>query len=187
MEIKKENKLKKFFKRFGTLGLAGVMSIAIALTIAFAVPREGGEPVSNGISNFGLPMTNAVVIKDFKNDRLQHNESLQRWEIHLSVDLSSEKPEVFSVYDGVVDSITTNSLEGTVIKINHEGGFVSVYASLSDDVKVKEGDKVNKGQEIGKASASATNESKSGEHLHFTLLKDGKAVDPNNYLDLQNK
>lgn len=189
MEIKKENKLKKNLKRFGAVGLALVVSLAIALTIAYSIPRGEGEeePVTNNVISFDLPMNNANIIKDFANDRLQHNENLKRYEIHLSVDLASEDGKVFSVLDGVVDSVRTNSLEGTVVTINHEDGFKSVYSSLSDQLKVKSGDKVSKGQEIGEASDSASNESKLNKHLHFTLYKDGKAVDPNNYLDLQNK
>ena len=79
------------------------------------------------------------------------------------------------------------SLDGYVVEISHENGFVSVYSSLSEKVEVKTGDKVSAGQKIGSASDLATNESKTGSHLHFTLLKDGQEVDPNNYIDMQNK
>lgn len=185
MEIQKENKMKKLLKRFGALGLALVISLAIALTIAFSIPK--GQPVSNEVINFELPMNNATIMKDFANNRLQHNETLKRYEIHLSIDLTSEDNKVFSIYDGVVDSVKTDSLNGSVITISHENGFKSVYSSLSEDVKVSEGDKVVKGQEIGTASDSASNEKKAGGHLHFTLYKNGAVVDPNNYLDLQNK
>ncbi len=190
MEIKKESKFKKNFKRFGSLGLAAVFAVAIALTITFAIPRnpsDPNEPAGTTPISFDLPMNGAVVVKDYAEDRLQFNESLQRWEIHLSVDLSSENNNVFSVADGVVTSVDSNSLEGCVVEIQHKDGFVSVYSSLSDELKIKEGDSVKKGQEIGQASDSAANESKDGGHLHFTLFKDGVEVDPNNYLDLQNK
>lgn len=186
MEIKEDNKVKKFFRRYGVLSLACVFSLAIALTIAFSVPKAGVDVSTDGIK-FGLPMENAVVVKDFDDSKLQLNDSLERWEIHLSVDLASENNKVFSVYDGVVSSVESNSLDGYCITIEHADGFVSVYSSLAEEVKVKEGDKVTKGQEIGQASDTATNESKDGQHLHFTLLKDGNEVDPNNYLDLQNK
>lgn len=186
MEIKNEGKIKRGFKKFGVLGLACVFSLAIALTLAFCLPNDGVE-VSTAPISFTVPMKGAVVTKDFADDRLQHNESLKRWEIHLAVDLASEDSTVMSIYDGVVQAVDSDSLEGNYIKIAHENGFVSVYSSLSDDIKVKVGESVKKGQEIGKASDSASNESKAGGHLHFTLFKDGLEVDPNNYLDLQNK
>lgn len=187
MEIEKSNKFKKMFKRYGVLGLACVFSIAIALTIAFTVPNDDGKEVGTDTLKFGLPMSNAVIIKDYADDRLQFNESLNRWEIHLALDLSSENAAVYSICDGVVSSVESNSLDGYVIKIEHADGFVSVYSSLAEDVKVKVGDKVTRGQQIANASNTATNESKSGRHLHLMMLKDGKEVDPNNYLDLQNK
>lgn len=187
MEIKSENKFKKIFKRVGAVGLACVFVVAIALTIAFSIPKSEVEPVATKPMSFDLPMNDVVVVKDYAEDRLQYNESLKRWEIHLAVDLSSEDATVLSVCDGVVTCVETNSLDGTIVKIEHEDGFVSVYSSLSDELKVKEGDKVTKGQKIGEASSSASNESTSGGHLHFMLLKDGVEVDPNNYLDLQNK
>lgn len=189
MEIKNESRFKKFFKRFGVISLAGVFAIAIALTIAFSIPKANVEDpaVSTKPLSFDLPMSGAVVVKDYADDRLQFNDSLKRWEIHLAVDLSSENASVFSVCDGIVTSVDTNSLEGSVVTIQHEDGFVSVYSSLSTDLKVKEGDRVTKGQEIGQAAATASNESATGGHLHFTLFQNGEEVDPNNYLDLQNK
>ena len=162
-----------------------MFSLALALGIALGIPKT--EPVTTSNIEFGLPMTNAVVVKDYADDRLQLNESLNRWEIHLAVDMSSENDAVFSIYDGVVDSVDSNSLDGYIVTINHSDGFVSVYSSLSDNVQVKEGDSVRKGQQIGNASDTATNESKDGAHLHFVLMKDGVEVDRNNYLDLQNK
>ncbi len=187
MEIQNENKKKKFLKRFGAVSLACVLALGIALTIAFSIPKEPAEEVSTQVMNFGLPMNYAVVVKDYADDRLQHNESLKRWEIHLAVDLASDDAAVFSVYDGQVISVDDNTLDGGVVKIQHDNGFVSVYSSLDSTLNVKEGDTVTKGQEIGRAANTANFELKTGNHLHFTLLKDGLEVDPNNYLDLQNK
>ena len=71
--------------------------------------------------------------------------------------------------------------------ISKKVNSVEEINSLSEKVEVKTGDKVSAGQKIGSASDLATNESKTGSHLHFTLLKDGQEVDPNNYIDMQNK
>lgn len=186
MEIKKDSKLKGLIKRFGALGLVCVFSVAIALTIAFTVPKKG-QQVSNDIAQFVLPMNNATIVKDYADDRLQDNPTLKRWEIHLAIDMQSSDMNVYSIYDGVVKSIRSNGLEGKVIEIDHGNGFTSVYSSLEDDVNVQQDGKVIKGQQIGKASNAAGNEKLDGGHLHFMLYKDGKAVDPNIYLDLQNK
>ena len=186
MEINNANKLKNFFKRYGVFVLAGVFVVAIALTITFTAIDKGSQ-VSTLNLQFDEPMNNAMIIKDYSDTELQYNEVLDRWEAHLGIDFTSDDTSVFSVLDGTITSVTNNSLEGYVVEITHEGGFVSIYSSLDENVLVEEGDKILKGEQIGNASSSATNEYEDGNRLHFCLLKDGVEVDPNNYLDLQNK
>jgi len=72
-----------------------------------------------------------------------------------------------------------------VVVIKHTDSLKSVYKSLGD-VCVKEGDKVKKGEEIGTMGTS-TSEQAEGVHLHFEVLKDGKMVDPNDYLATSGK
>ncbi len=188
MEINEENKVKRNFKRFGTLALAGLVVIGVVLAIALSVSGSKVEEVSTQPLQFGVPMNNAVVLKDYSETNLQRVEGAPRFEIHLSVDLASDDNVVMSVCDGVVTEIQSDTTDGTVIKIKHDEGFVSVYGSLDENLSVKEGDVVRRGQEIGKASKSAGYEKGlNADHLHFTLFKDGLEVDPNNYLDLQNK
>lgn len=191
MENSKKNKIKKWSKVAGITALSvlfcGVITLAIVLNVPQNVSNEPIQEVTTKEIEFGVPMSNAVVTKDFADDRLQYNESLNRWEIHLSVDFSSENDNVLAVSDGVVTAIDSNALDGYIIEISHSDGFSSIYSSLNNVINVNIGDTVSMGQVIGKADATASNESLSGSHLHFTLLKDGVEVDPNNYLDLQNK
>ena len=186
MEIRKENKFKNFFKRYGAIALAGVFTVAIALTIALTVTDQGSE-VSTTNLDFQVPMNNAEILKDYSDTDLQFNEVLNRWEIHLGIDFTSTDTAVFSVLDGTVTSVSNNSLEGNVVEITHSNGFVSVYSSLADDLLVRDGDTVQKGTQIGNASNTAGREVEEGNQLHFVLLLNGEEVDPNNYLDLQNK
>ena len=188
MEIKKDSKMKNIFKRYGKIMLIGVVAFVVAFVAAISVNvQEEGQEVSTESVTFALPMENAVVVKDYADNYLQFNESLNRWEIHLAVDMVAENPAVFSVYDGVVLSVDENSLDGCVVKIQHEGGLMSEYSSMGQELSVKAGDNVKKGQLIGKSSDSAANEILDGAHLHFAMYKDGAEIDPNIYLDLQNK
>lgn len=147
MEIRKENKFKNFFKRYGAIALAGVFTVAIALTIALTVTDKGSE-VSTTNLDFQVPMNNAEILKDYSDTDLQFNEVLNRWEIHLGIDFTSQDTAVFSVLDGTVTSVSNNSLEGNVVEITHSNGFVSVYSSLADELLVSEGDTVQKGTQI---------------------------------------
>ena len=78
-------------------------------------------------------------------------------------------------------------MSGYTVTIAHADGFESVYASLDENVQVKAGDTVSKRQILGQMSTSAAGESTYGAHLDFTLKQNGKEVDPNNYIALQNK
>ncbi len=188
-EVKKEKRNWK--KSFGIVLMValfcGVMSLAVVLNVPGGDVEKETEPVSTKEIEFVVPMSNAVVIKDYADDHLQYNSTLNRWEIHLAVDMASENGDVFACCDGKVLSIESNSLEGNVVKISHDEGFVSVYGSLSDVESLNVGDTVKAGQKIGKADTAAANESSEGGHLHFVLLKNGVEIDPNNYLDMQNK
>lgn len=187
MEINQENKFKRNLKKIGSVALVCLVVVAIALAIGFGVAGNI-QPVSAKPLEFGVPMNNAQILKNYSEGNLQRVEGAQMFAIHLSVDLASDDNTVMSVCDGIVTKIDTTSQEGTVVEIEHADGFVSVYASLGENVEVKEGDAVKKGQKIGEASQSAGFEDGlNRDHVHLTLFKDGIEVDPNNYLDLQNK
>lgn len=149
--------------------------------------KEPEEPVDTDPISFGLPMNNATIIKDFTDKKLEYNPTLDRWEAHYYIDMTADDLNVYSVLDGKVLSVDYDYLTGYVVKIQHKDDFVSCYASLNDKVFVKAGDNIKKGDKLGIASSMASSSSKYGDHLEFTLLKNNKKVDPNNYLDLQNK
>ncbi len=187
MEIGKKNTFVEFLKKYGMYCIVGLVIFAVALT--FTLVATLGKPVQTGSDplNFRLPMSNATILKDYSDKELQNNETLNQWEAHLSVDLTSETGEVYSVLDGTVASVDYNYGNGYIVAINHADGFTSIYSSLAEDVLVQEGDSVSAGEKIGMASETASSELDLGTHLHFTLLLNDNHVDPNNYLDLQAK
>ena len=67
---------------------------------------------------------------------------------------------------------------GNLITIDHGDGLVTKYMHHAE-IYVKEGDKVEKGQQIG---LSGTTGHSTGNHLHFQVEEEGKAVDPLKYL-----
>lgn len=195
MEIRKKGKVKEFFKKFGFAIGGGVLILAMTITglvVGLTNPVDPNKPgdevdVSTGNLEFSLPMTSPNVIKDFSNTELQENLALNQWEAHLSMDLSSSDGFVYSVLAGNVLDVGYNYMDGQYIIVEHQDGFVSRYASLGNDVLVQKGDKVTAGQKLGVAAQTATNESDMDAHLHFTLSQNNKKVDPNNYIEFQNK
>ena len=191
MEIRKDNKLFTFMKRFGFYILWGVIILAVIITaiVAGVLGSRGDnavdvttEPIS-----FTLPMNEASLIKDYSDTDLQYNETLGKYHAHLSVDLTSEDPTVMAIADGTVTDVSYKYLTGYTVTIEHTDGFVSVYSSLDEAVDVKEGDSVKKGDKIGSISTSAAGEATYGAHLDLKLYQNNEAVDPNNYLSLQEK
>lgn len=175
--------------------IAGILVVACALLIAFVNSKpEKIVQTNNNINEetivvatptYVVPMKNATIAKDYSASELQFNDTLKQWEIHKAIDfIANEDKNVYAISNGTVSNIYTNYLEGTVIEISHSNGLVSVYKSLNKDVSVAVGDKVSAGQVIGNVSSSMAQELNSGNHLHFELLKDGKKINPNDYLDL---
>lgn len=202
MEIKKNTRFVDFMKNYGTLLISAFLVVVIAITLLIvglspvetmdnSVKKDENHssttPASTPAIEYTLPMRNASVIKDFSSTELQYNQTLNCWEAHLSVDLMSVDTEVMAVYDGVVSLVTNDFLMGNVVTVTHDNGIVSIYSSLSDNLQVQEGDRVSKGQVIGFAGTTASSEFADGVHLDFAMLKNGEEVDPNNYLNLQNK
>ncbi|MCL2143935.1 MAG: M23 family metallopeptidase [Endomicrobia bacterium] len=67
---------------------------------------------------------------------------------------------------------------GTAVFIDHKNGYVTHYGHLSS-YNVKVGQKVRTGQLIGKSGATGR---VTGPHLHFTVKKGDKAIDPMKFL-----
>jgi len=79
---------------------------------------------------------------------------------------------------GVVASAGYNSSMGNYVMINHGGGLYTIYMHASA-LCCKEGDVVVTGQTIAKVGSTGNS---TGNHLHFTVRKDGNYVDPNDYV-----
>lgn len=67
---------------------------------------------------------------------------------------------------------------GNLLLIKHDGGWVTAYAH-NDELLVKRGDKVSRGQSISKVGSTG---SVTSPQLHFELRKGATAVDPKKYL-----
>lgn len=176
--------------------IVALLVVACAVTIAVVSSSSlkqtanigNNESLQVSANTFVLPMKNASVAKDYSASELQYNNTLKQWEIHKAIDfVATDDLNVYAVGNGTVSNVYTNYLEGTVVEITHNDGLVSVYKSLSKDVTVKVGDKVMAGDKIGSVAETMAAEMKNGAHLHFEMLKNGKKVNPNDYLNLGDK
>ncbi|MGB9857317.1 MAG: peptidoglycan DD-metalloendopeptidase family protein [Dictyoglomaceae bacterium] len=87
---------------------------------------------------------------------------------------------VYATADGFVTYAGWKSGYGKIIEINHGRGISTAYAHLSS-IRVKVGSYVKKGQLIGLVGSTGTS---IGPHLHYEVRKNGVAVNPVPYLNV---
>ena len=153
----------------------GVVNLGISLEDslfrAMVEEKSSGDyiSISSGVNNSFLSPLNGVLIDEYSKEKK-----------HFGVDLISREGSIInSVSDGVVVTSDWTKETGFVIAIQHSEGFLSFYKHNS--ILLKDvGDYVKKGSAI--AVIGNSGELSSGPHLHFELWKNGKSVDPENYI-----
>lgn len=123
------------------------------------------------------------VLSAFSMEELTYNRTLGDWRTHDGVDIAAQAgTTVLAACAGTVLAVTEDPLLGTTVCLDHGDGYRTTYANLQAKPNVEEGDAVSAGQIIGAVGSTAPAEA-GAPHLHFAVTLDGKAVDPNEFLD----
>lgn len=109
-------------------------------------------------------------------DRFHQGIDIVKYKNQVDTIIAIDKGTVFAVRTGV--GIDIPGSYGNYVFIQHENGFKSFYAHLKS-VKVKKGQVVKKGQELGEMGMTGW---ATGIHLHFEVEKGGKIINPTNYV-----
>lgn len=121
------------------------------------------------------------------------------WSSHLGVDfgwndgaycnqpiLAIEDGIVVSCADGYVNTYPSQRIYGNYVCISHGSGWWSMYGHLEKGILVKQGQRVKKGDPIGRMGNSGYS---NGQHLHFELRKGenrkSASIDPIDYLFIE--
>lgn len=122
------------------------------------------------------------VIEEFSDSDLIYNESLRDWRTHNGIDLEAESgAQVLAAANGVIENVFDSNM-GTCVLIDHQNGYKSVYANLDENIAIKKGDEVAEGDVIGMVGNTALGDATDLPHLHFEITKDGKNVNPCEYI-----
>jgi LysM repeat protein len=98
---------------------------------------------------------------------------------HNGLDIAgNEGTPIKAAMAGKVLKTGKNFLYGNYIILGHDDGFQTLYGHLSA-FECQEGKYVDQGAEIGKMGNTGYS---TGDHLHFTVFKNGETVDPLSYL-----
>ena len=148
--------------------------------------NEDQQPVVKPDEGMVSPVANMNVVNDYG---FYHNTTLNWFYEHAGIDfLADAGTDVMAVDAGTVESIYKDDiLSGTEIVIAHDDGLKTVYRFVTEVEGLKVGDSVEKGEVIATIAEASGNEYKDGAHLHFEVHKEGKNVDPNVYLTLEEK
>jgi murein DD-endopeptidase MepM/ murein hydrolase activator NlpD len=101
---------------------------------------------------------------------------------HIGIDIAMPRgTAVIATAAGVIVELKRSDLQagyGNYIEIDHGHGLVTRYAHLQD-IQVSYGKKIPKGAVIGTVGTSGGS---IAPHLHYEILRDGKNVDPTQYM-----
>lgn len=99
--------------------------------------------------------------------------------MHSGMDFTAPKgTAVQATGDGVVVKAEYNSGYGRCVIVKHGYGYETLYAHL-DKITVKQGQKVKRGQEVGKVGNTGTS---TAPHCHYEVHLRGKPVNPIHYV-----
>ena len=123
------------------------------------------------------------VILNYSMDKSIYFETLNQYKYHPAIVIGAEEgTEVWCAARGKVSEIKIDEETGTTLTMELGSGYEAVYGQLKE-LEVKEGDMVDAGALIGYVSEPTKYYTVEGSNLYFQLLKDGKPVDPMEYLE----
>ena len=123
------------------------------------------------------------VLTAFSMEELVYNQTLGDWRTHDGVDIAADSgAAVLAACGGTVQAVTEDPLLGTTVVLAHDDGYQTTYANLQPHPDVAAGEEVSAGQIIGAVGSTAAAESDM-PHLHFAVSRDGKAVNPGEFLE----
>jgi murein DD-endopeptidase MepM/ murein hydrolase activator NlpD len=157
----------------GALSVASASELSQETSVLAANTEEGTIPDPFMIA----PV--AGTISSFFGERIDPNSKIVKK--HEGIDIAASRGAgIVAVLGGEVVETGASPTYGNYIKIRHNEIYTTVYAHCSSLV-LKQGQKVNKGDVIAKVGDSGA---AVGVHLHFEIWKDGKPVNPLDYIKI---
>ena len=160
-------------------------NIPVIATDPDADPGDATEPSENKDTKLQtVSPVQGEVVAVYAADTLTYNQTTRDWRTHNGIDIAAEAgTAVGAAADGTVYTVYEDETMGTTVVLRHEGGYMTRYASLAEEVSVAPGDTVTAGQQLGTVGQSALLECAIGDHVHFSVTCDGEDMNPSDFLD----
>ena len=103
-----------------------------------------------------------------------------RQQFHNGVDLAGwPGTPIVATADGNVEKVAFDKRLGYYIKINHNNGMQTIYGHLRSKPTLRVGTKVKRGEKVGEMGSTGR---ATATHVHYTVIKNGRALPPMNYI-----
>lgn len=130
-----------------------------------AITYDGGQ--------FAWPAPKYTRISDEYGNRTHPILGTQQFHNGLDMAAPGGSP-ILAAYDGEVVAADYSPTMGNYVMINHGDGLITIYMHASA-LEVSKGQVVVRGEEIAKVGTTGRS---TGNHLHFSVRKDGSYVNP---------
>ena len=171
----------------GTMGTEALEAIATqppATQSTTPPTQKETQPAEKKVLKTAAPV-DGQTMQSYAMDCLSYNETTRDWRVHNGVDIGAQEgTHVMAAAEGTVIAVYEDDTMGYTVEIRHEGGYTTRYASLAENLSVKEGDTVKLGQVIGCVGDTALVESVIGPHVHFSVTYQDTPMDPSDFLNL---
>lgn len=146
--------------------------------------KASKETMSNGTEltfqaekGLAWPVKGEVIMK-FSQTNNVYFATLAQYKSNPAIEISAKKgSKVTASAAGIVTKISNEEETGVTVTTNIGSNYTVVYGQLQD-VQVKEGQKIQEGQLIGKIAEPTKYFAEEGSNLYFQVTQNNEAVDP---------
>lgn len=149
---------------------------------------ETSAPVQAAVGNFteesvlDWPVEGSVAM-DYSMDTTTYFQTLNVYKCNPAMIISAHVGDpVQAAADGTVSSIRMNEETGNTVIVDMGNGYEATYGQMTN-LAVKEGDSVTRDTVLGYIEKTTKYYTKEGDNLYFAVTKDGKPVDPVQYME----
>ena len=127
------------------------------------------------------PVSGALLM-DYCMDKTTYFKTLDQYKYNPALVIAAaENDQIIAGVSGLVKSIDNSAQTGTTVNIDFGNGYEAFYGQLQN-VTVKTGDYVEATTTLGYVAEPTKYYSSEGTNLYFEMRKDGRPVDPKEYL-----
>ena len=124
------------------------------------------------------------ILMDYSMEHTIYDPTLEQYRVNDSISIGAEQgTSVKAAAAGTVVSITNNDKNGCTVVLDHGNGWQTTYSQLQSDVAVCQNEVIEAGEVIGGIGTPSRYSVALGNHLDFTVSKDGVNIDPKTILE----